>query len=348
MTTVSSRAAQPIGPGGGPGSGPSLGSGPTVRTPRLPWPVKFVALSLIWGSSFLLMKLGLAALAPIQISWLRVLTGAGVLLGLLAASGQRLPGWGRIWLHVGVSGFFLAALPFTLFAASEQHIPSALAGIGNATTPLASVLFGALLLPAVQVPRRSVVAVVLGLAGVVVIMQPWELAGAPDPVGFGMALVAGSSYGLGWTYVRRTLSGAGLADRGGLALPAAQLVAAAVQLSLVALVWWVVATDLPTPFSAHPGDAAAPDGPGVPVWAAFAAVAVLGAVGTGLAQMFQFDVVRAAGPTVATTVTYLIPVVAVTLGVVFLGERLDWPQLLGAAVVLACAVVIGSGVRRER
>ena len=308
-----------------------------MRRPRLPWQAKFVALSLIWGSSFLLIKLGLAALAPIQISWLRVLVGATTLLGLLFASGQRLPGLGWTWLHVSVSGFFLAALPFTLFALSEQRIPSALAGIGNATTPLASVLFGALLLPAASLPMRAVVAVVLGLAGVVVIMQPWQLEGAPDLLGFAMALAAGASYGLGWTYVKRTLTGV---DLGGLALPAAQLVAAAAQLTLAAVGWWLLAGDLATPVSTRIDPEA-----GVPIWGALAAVALLGAIGTGLAQMFQFDVVRAAGPTVATTVTYLIPVVAVTLGVLLLGERLSWPQLLGAAIVLACAVVIGSAKR---
>ncbi len=311
----------------------------SVSEPRLPWQAKFIALSVIWGSSFLLMRLGLDHLEPLQISWFRVLTGAAVLLAGLFTAGRRLPAWGRVWLHLSVSGFFLATLPFTLFAASEERIPSALAGIGNAATPLASVLFGALLLPAVRLPGRTLAAVLLGLGGVVVIMQPWHLAEAPDALGFAMALTAASSYGLGWTYVKRTMTGH---DVGGLALPAGQLTAAAVQLSVIAVVWWSAATDLATPFSTRA--AAAPD---VPVWTALGAVALLGAVGTGLAQMFQFDVVRAAGPTVATTVTYLIPVVAVTLGVVFLGERLAWPQFLGAGIVLACAVVIGSGTRRQ-
>ena len=70
-------------------------------------------------------------------------------------------------------------------------------------------------------------------------------------------------------------------------------------------------------------------------------------VGTGLAYVLQFDVVRAAGPTVGTTVTYLIPVVSVVLGVTLLDETLAWPQLLGAAIVLASAVVIGMPRRRR-
>ena len=267
-----------------------------------------------------------------------MLTGTAVLLGLLLATGRRLPTSRRVWLHLSVAGFFLATLPFTLFAAAEERVSSALAGIGNATTPMASVLFGLLLLPASRLPGRKVVAVALGLLGVVVIMQPWQLEGRPDLVGFGMTLVAGASYGLGWTWVKKNLSDD---DLGGLTMPAAMMSTAVVQMTLVALVWWASkGGELATPFSVRA------DAEHASVWPALVAVLVLGVVGTGLAQNLQYDVVRAAGPTVATTVTYLIPVVAVALGVTFLGERLSWPQLVGAGIVLAAAVVIGSPGRR--
>lgn len=77
------------------------------------------------------------------------------------------------------------------------------------------------------------------------------------------------------------------------------------------------------------------------------AILTLGIVGTGTAYMLQFDVVRAAGATVSTTVTYLIPVVSVVLSVLLLRERLAWPQLVGAAIVLASAVVIGMPAKRR-
>lgn len=310
-----------------------------LRVARVPWQLKFVALSVIWGSSFLLMKIGLGSLEAVQISWFRVLTGTAVLLALLLATGQRLPTSRRVWGHLAVAGFFLATLPFTLFAAAEERVSSALAGIGNATTPMASVLFGLLLLPAARLPGRKVLAVTLGLLGVVVIMQPWQLEGRPDLLGFAMTLVAGASYGFGWTWVKRHLAAD---DLGGLTMPTAMMSTAVVQMTLVALVWWASkGGDLATPFSVRLD--AAPDSR----WPALVAVLVLGVVGTGLAQNLQFDVVRAAGPTVATTVTYLIPVVAVALGVVFLHERLSWPQLLGAGIVLLAAVVIGSPSRRR-
>jgi drug/metabolite transporter (DMT)-like permease len=245
-----------------------------------------------------------------------------------------------VWGHLSVAGFFLCCLPFTLFPLGEERVSSALAGIGNATTPLSAVLFTALLLPAQRVDRRTGLAVAIGFLGVVVIMQPWQAQGRPNAVGFGMTLIAGASYGLGWTYVKRFLAND---DVGGLSLPAAQLVTAAAQMSVVALGWWWLHREgdrggIPAPWSTVTGS-------GPALWP-FVAVLVLGVVGTGLAFVLQYDVVREVGPTIGATVTYVIPVVAVLLGIVFLHERLNWPQVAGAAVVLAAAVVIGRPRRR--
>ena len=135
--------------------------------PRVPWQAKYLALVLIWGSSFLLMKVGLEAMSPVQISSLRILSGAVVLLALLFAGGGRLPtGW-RTWGHLLVCGFFLGALPFTLFALSETRISSALAGIGNATTPIVAVLATMAFLPGERVTGRRLAAVLIGFLGVV-------------------------------------------------------------------------------------------------------------------------------------------------------------------------------------
>jgi drug/metabolite transporter (DMT)-like permease len=260
---------------------------------------------------------------------------------LLSLTGGRLPRGRRIWGHLVVSGLFLSVFPFTLFALSEVRVSSALAGIGNAITPVTAVLFALLLLPSDRLSPRKLAAVLIGFAGVVVIMQPWAAEGRPDLLGFGMTLVAGACYGLGWTYNRRFLGGA---DLGGLSQPTAVLSVGAVVMVPVLLAWWWVERDqLATPWSVH----ANTEG-GTALWPVLATLA-LGIVGTGFAYMLQFDVVRAAGATVSTTVTYLVPVVSVLLGVVLLGEHLAWPQLLGAAIVLSAAVVIGwSGRPRRR
>ncbi len=316
------------------------GSTDSMKVTRVPWQIKFTALAFIWGSSFLLMKVGLRSLAPLQISGLRILSGAAVLLLLLTASRGRLPRDRRIWGHLMVTGFFLGSFPFSLFALGEERVSSALAGIGNSVTPIATVLFSLLLLRHDKIEARKIVGVLIGFVGVLVILQPWESQGRPDLLGFGMTLVAGTSYGVGWTYTRRFL---GKADFGGLTLPAAQMLTSAAQMLVALLIWWLTQRthlSLAAPWSLH----ANTDGGSVllPVLAVLA----LGVVGTGIAMSFQYDVVRAAGPTVGASVTYLIPVVSVALGVLVLHERLQWPQFAGAAVVLTAAVLIGRSRRR--
>lgn len=311
-----------------------------MKVTRVPWQVKFTALAFIWGSSFLLMKIGLRSLAPLQISGLRILSGASVLLLLLTASRGRLPRDLGTWVHLMVTGFFLGSLPFSLFALGEERVSSALAGIGNSITPIATVALSLLLLPTDKIGARKIIGVLIGFVGVLVVMQPWQSQGRPDLLGFGMTLVAGMSYGLGWTYTRRFLSGR---DFGGLTLPTAQMLVSAGQMLVALMVWWLTQRDnlsLAAPWSLHANTVG-----GSAFWPLLAVLA-LGVVGTGIAMSFQYDVVRAAGPTVGTSVTYLIPVVSVALGVLVLGERLQWPQFAGAAVVLGAAILIGRSKRR--
>jgi drug/metabolite transporter (DMT)-like permease len=310
-----------------------------MKATRIPWQLKFTALAFIWGSSFLLMKVGLRSLAPLQISGLRILSGAFVLFLLLTASGGRLPRERRLWAHLMVTGFFLGSLPFSLFALGEERVSSALAGIGNSITPIATVVFSLLLLRADKIGGRKIFGVLIGFVGVIIIMQPWQSQGRPDLLGFGMTLVAGMSYGVGWTYTKRFL---GRADFGGLTLPAAQMLTSAGQMLVALTVWWILERthlSLAAPWSLHANTS------GGSVLVPLLAVLVLGIVGTGIAMSFQYDVVRAAGPTVGSSVTYLIPIVSVSLGVLVLGERLQWPQFVGAAVVLGAALLIGRSSR---
>lgn len=318
-----------------------------MTTRRSPWQLKFIALAFIWGSSFLLMKFGLRAMAPVQIAGLRILAGTLVLLALLRLTGGHLPRGRAMWGHLFVSGFFLAAFPFTMFALGETRVSSALAGIGNSITPLAMVLFGLVLLPTERVTRDKLIAVGIGFVGVLVITEPWAATDRPDLLGFAITLVAGSSYGLGWTYNRRFI---GKADLGGLSQPTGVLLTGAVLMVPIVLGWWWFTRDtVAAPWSLH---TAALSGR---AWGAVVATLALGIVGTGLAYMLQYDVVRDAGAVVSSTVTYLIPVVSVVLGVLVLSEHLDWPQLLGFALVLAAALIVGkpaggwgSVVRRRR
>jgi drug/metabolite transporter (DMT)-like permease len=176
------------------------------------------------------------------------------------------------------------------------------------------------------------VAVGVGFLGVVTIMQPWTSVDRPDLVGFSMALAGGASYGIGWTYNRRFLSGV---DLGGLSQPAATLLTALVLMVPVVLGWAAVQPEgLAAIWSYDTPDA------GTWFWLPLACVLVLGLVGTGFAYTLQFDVVRGAGPVIGSTITYLIPVVSVVLGVLVLGEHLGPWQIVGFVIVLGAAYVI--------
>ncbi len=302
---------------------------PEASTTRVPWQVKFVALAVIWGSSYLLMKVGLEAMDGVQVAALRLLCAAAVLAPLLALSGQQLPrGWAA-WKHICVSGTLLCSLPWTLFAVGEERVTSSITGIANATTPIVAVLCGMVLLRAEKVGWRRLLGVGIGFFGVVLISQPWSLERGPDPIGLSMVLIASASYGLGWTYVRRFMTGI---DAGGSSLPTAQIVLATAQMPVVLLVWWLVSGEGgATPMSLHTTESAV-----LPL----IAVIALGVVGTGLGQAMQYDVVRAAGATVASSVAFVIPVVAVTLGVVVLGESVGALALAGGVAILVAALLV--------
>ena len=316
--------------------------------PRVPWQAKYLALVLIWGSSFLLMKVGLESLSAVQIAALRLVTGAVTILTLLWMRGGSLPRERWVWGHLAVTGLLLGTIPFTLFALSETRVSSALAGIGNATTPIATVLATMAFLPGARATRSKVVAVVVGFVGVVTIMQPWTSA-RPDLVGFGMALMGGVCYGIGWTYNRRFLA---RADLGGLSQPAATLLMGCLLMVPVTLAWGALRPGGVASIWAYDRSRlgtsaieAGSDGGGW-AWLPLLCILALGVVGTGAAYILQFDVVRGAGPVVGSTITYLIPIVSVLLGVLVLGENLGVWELVGFAIVLTAAAVINAPGRR--
>ncbi|WP_405696426.1 DMT family transporter [Streptomyces sp. NBC_01185] len=296
--------------------------GPPPPRRALDWRVRFAALSLIWGFSFLLIKVGTDGYAPFQVTFGRLLSGTAVLAVAMAVRRERLPRSGRTWGHLFVAAFFLNALPFSLFAYAELTIPSTLAGICNATSPLWGMALSLVALSEDRPTRRRVAGLGLGFIGVLTVLGAWQGFSGLDASGTAMALLASLSYPVGWIYVRRTLAGTGTST---LALTGSQLFLGTLQLAVV----------VPA-FTSVPGR--------FPVLPTLAVVA-LGALGTGLAVLLQYGLVEDVGPTTAQTVTYVIPVIATAAGVMLLGERLSWNTPVGALVILAGAALTGSRTR---
>ncbi|MFF4507726.1 DMT family transporter [Streptomyces sp. NPDC001401] len=286
------------------------------RRPALDWRLRFGALSLIWGFSFLLIKVGTEGYAPFQVTLGRLVFGTAVLAAAMVVKRERLPRGARTWGHLAVAAFLLNALPFSLFAYSELTIPSTLAGICNATSPLWGMALSVVALSEDRPTRVRVAGLGIGFLGVLTVLGAWQGFSGLDATGTVMALLASLSYPVGWIYVRRTLGGSGNSH---LSMTGAQLLLATVQLGVVTPLF----TSFPARFSAVP----------------LLAIAALGALGTGLAVLVQYGVVAEVGPTTAQMVTYFIPVVATAAGVAILGESLTWSTPVGAVVVLAGAAL---------
>ncbi|NWF30416.1 DMT family transporter [Streptomyces sp. PKU-EA00015] len=303
---------------------PSLPS-PASRRHAVDWRIRFAVLSTVWGFSFLLIKVGTGAYAPFQVTFGRLFFGAAVLAAAMAFRRERLPRGLRTWGHLAVAAFLLNALPFSLFAYSELTIPSTLAGICNATSPLWGMALSLVALSEDRPTRRRVAGLGIGFLGVLTVLGVWQGFSGLDVRGTAMALLASLSYPVGWIYVRRTLAGS---SHSHLSLTGAQLGLATVQLGVVTPLF----TSVPTSF------------PLVPLLA----VVALGALGTGLALLMQYGLVAEVGPTTAQMVTYFIPVIATAAGVTLLGEQLAWNTPVGALIVLAGAALTQSRARSAR
>ncbi|WP_329015599.1 DMT family transporter [Streptomyces sp. NBC_00690] len=292
---------------------------PTAGRPRVDWRIRFGVLSLVWGFSFLLIKVGNEGFAPFQVTLGRLFFGTAVLAVAMAIRRERLPRGARTWMHLTVAAFLLNSLPFSLFAFAGQSIPSTLSGICNATSPLWGMALSLVALSEDRPTRRRVAGLGIGFLGVLTVLGAWQGFSGLDARGTGMALLAALSYPIGWIYVRRTLAGRGHSH---LSLTGSQLLLATVQLAVVTPLF----TSMPDSVALMP----------------LLAVVALGALGTGFALLLQYELVDEIGPTTAQMVTYFIPVIATAAGVTILGEQLDWNTPVGAVIVLAGAALTQS------
>ena len=274
---------------------------------------QFTLAGVVWGASFLFIALALEGLSPAQVATGRTVFGA-VTLGLIAlVTRDRLPRSWRLWAHLTLLSVTFAVIPYMLFAWAQQYVASGVASIFNATTPIMTALIAGLAFRIEKLTREQVFGIAVGLAGVVVIIGPWQ---GIEPGSGGIApylalLGATACYGFSLSYVRRFVSNSGLSA----------IVISFVMIGLAAI--WML---LLTPFIGADPVSLTPT--------VVIAVVLLGALGTGLAYAWNQNVIRAWGPTRSATVTYISPPVGVLLGVLVLGEALVWNEPVGALLVI--------------
>jgi drug/metabolite transporter (DMT)-like permease len=270
-----------------------------------------VLLALAWGSNFLWIKVALDGLSPVQLTFARMAAGALVLAVIVRLRSEHLPHDRWFTIHIAIAALVGNVVPYLLFAVGEQTVASSLAGVINATTPLWTVLVALAVGEEHNPPRARLVGLAVGFAGALIILHPWTSNAGTDLGGQLACLVAAASYGVSFVYMARYLTPRGASP---FVLAQGQTLAATIILAPALLIAGRQSVDL---------DASV-----------VAATAMLGFVGTGLAYVLNYAIIARDGPTVASTVTYLLPVVAVALGAIVLDEPITAAVVVGTMVVL--------------
>ncbi|WP_449385646.1 DMT family transporter [Cellulomonas soli] len=290
----------------------------------------FITLAAVWGSSFLLIKVALEGVSPAQLVLGRLACGALTLVVTMLVTRRRWPRGLVVWGHLLVVALVLCVVPFLLFAWAGQYLPSGLSSIFNASTPIMTAIAAGALLPGERLDARQRLGIGVGALGVIVIVGPWSYLGDAALDGSLPAQIAclgaTACYGLGITWMRRFVQGRGLDS----------VTVAASQVSLAAVVMVLVA---PLLGGIGPVDLTGP---------VIASTVVLGALGTGLAYVWNTRVIERWGAQRSSTVTYLTPVVGVLLGVLVLDEHLHWNEPVGGLLVVLGILVAQRVLGRAR
>ena len=300
---------------------PSIDSAMSARD----WAMLLI-LSLLWGGSFFFLEIVIADLPPLTVVLLRVTLAALALWAFAIATGLKPPWNAGAWLAFFVMGLLNNVIPFSLIVWGQTHIASGLASILNATTPLFTVVVAGALLADERVTPMKLAGVLIGFVGVVVMIGPAALGGVGADVLAQIAVLgAGISYALAAVFGRRFKA----MDIHPVVIAAGQVTASSVLLAPAAIY-------LDRPFNL--------DAPGAEAVAALIGLAI---PSTAIAYILYFRILASAGATNLLLVTFLIPVSAILLGALVLGESLEMVHVAGMALIsLGLAAIDGRLLRR--
>jgi len=289
-----------------------------MRMSSFDW-VMLLSLSLIWGGSFFLNAVILTELPTLTLVAARVSLAAIALWGFVAITGRLRGLTPAVWAAFAVMGFLNNAIPFTFIVHAQTSISSGLASILNATTPLFTILVAGVFLSDERFSVMRLAGVAIGLFGVVVMIGTDALDGIGSSVWAQMfSLGAAVSYGFASVFGRRFRR---------LGIDPIQV--AMGQVTMSSLMLWPVAIVLDRPF-----DLAMPS---VTVWGA---LGVLSVICTACAYILYFKVLERAGATNISMVTFLVPVSAILLGILLLGETLHISHVIGMLLIGLGLIVI--------
>ena len=280
------------------------------------WLGLYIALGIVWGCSFIFIKLGLEFLTPFGVAFGRCALGALALLVYLKIKGLSLVHDRKMIGHLWVVALLLNVIPGILFAWAETEVTSILAGIINAVTPLMT-LIAIIVVSRNETPTTpQVVGLLLGFLGVLTVLGAWQGLGDNPLWAILILLAAVTCYGFSFPYSRRFILPAQLKPE---VMAATQVTLGAITLLPLFLINGIAKSE----FLIGP----------------VLAMVALGVFGSGFAYIWNFTIMRDAGSAIASSVTYVTPVVAVAVGLIFLQEKLHWYEPVGALIVLLGAAI---------
>ena len=292
-----------------------------IQTPKLDgngW-LLIGILAILWGGAFFLIEVGLRSYPPITLVFMRLALAVPPMWIAMRLMGERLPKSPRVWGLLTIVGALNCALPFMLFFWGQQYLDSGYASILNATTPLWGVVTAHFLTSDEKATPARIIGVLMGLAGIVVMVGPEAIKGLSNNLLAQIACIVSTVfYSFAAIYGRR-LSQTALSP---MSVATGQTIAATVLMVPVVL------------FFDHPWTMAMPR-----VDSTLAAI-TLALFSTALAYTLYFRLIDRAGASNAQLVAFLMPILAVVLGIAFLGEHLNQGQIFGAVLIAFGLVII--------
>lgn len=276
---------------------------------KLKWLLLFF-LGIVWGSSFILMQYGLKGVTPVQLGALRIVFAGIFLLSIGFKKLPKIPSYK--WKHIAITALCGTFIPVFLFAIALQKIDGSVSAILNSLTPVNTLIIG-LVFFGLTVQRRQIVGVVLGFAGSVILVLYGNKTGSETNYLYALLIMLASVfYGLNVNLIKKNLS-----DLNPLTISVGNF-------SIMLLPALIILF-----FTGFFETTSEPN-----TQEALLYIAILGMIGTGLSNILFFKLIQLSSPVFASSVTYIIPVVAFLLGFTFMNESLNLFQILGAGVVL--------------
>ena len=273
-------------------------------------------LSIIWGGSFFFIEVALSEMTPFTIVLFRVGAGAIILVAYVYLSGRQMPRDLSIWAAFFILGLLNNLIPFSLIVWGQMHIDSSMASILNATTPIFSVVLTHFFTSDERLTSNRVLGIIFGWIGVVVLIG-WETIS-----GFGLHIIGQLAVlGAALSYAFAAIYGRRFKDISPVVVSAGMLCGTTLMMIPLTLIF-------EQPWNLHPA---------ISTWGALAGLAILS---TAIAYIIYFKVLATAGATNILLVTFLIPISAIFLGVLLLGERPGLNVFIGMILIFAGLIVI--------